>query len=170
MPVATVKAPSQPTTQRTGRAGRRAEGPDRRANARALVIRHAIPEDITGLRHVLTTCGLAGDRDLCIITGGVVLVAERDGQVVGMVQCLLGLPCAYIAYLAVLPEARANGRTAFRLITELEMILRSLGIPTWLANIATDDPTWASTVTRWGATPTPRSMTLHVKELTSSHG
>jgi hypothetical protein len=130
-----------------------------------LTIRPALPGDIAEMRYVLAGCGLAADVDTSIIAGGVVLVAVHDGQVIGLIQCLIGRPCSYITYLAVLPGSRFNGRTMLALVQEMERHLRAIGATHWLADIADDDPAWQGAVTRWGAVKAARSSRLYRKAL-----
>ena len=56
------------------------------------------------------------------------LVAERQGQVVGALQVLLGKPYASLMFLAVAKEHQAKGYGA-KLFDACELVLRSYDIP-----------------------------------------
>ena len=129
-------------------------------------IRLATAEDHPAMQHVLLSCGLATDKDLSVIAGGLLIVAEdKKGDVVGVMQTLLGFPCAYITYLAVLPAHRNKGRTAVALVQATEGELKRLTIPHWLASIDDDDKTWGRTLLKWGAVATDHPRRLYARKL-----
>lgn len=128
-------------------------------------IRLATADDIAGMQHVLLSCGLATDKDVRVIAGGLLIVAEDKGRVVGVMQTLLGFPCSFVSYLAVLPAHRRKGRTAFQLVSTTEGELKRLTIPHWLASIDDNDATWGRTLLKWGAVASDHPRRLYSRKL-----
>ena len=99
-----------------------------------MIVRPARQEDISAIVEIVERCGLGvGGLDYTKWTG-VVLVAERQAQVVGFIAAIAGAPYAVITEMGVLPEHQ-KGRAAVKLWEALEIILRSLGVTAWSAFI-----------------------------------
>lgn len=128
-------------------------------------IRLATVDDIPAMQRVLLSCGLATDKDVRVIAGGLLIVAEDEGDVVGVMQTLLGFPCAYITYLAVLPSHRRKGKTAHQLVLTTERELAQLGIPHWLASADAGDRVWCRTLEKWGAVASDHARRLYTRKL-----
>ena len=65
---------------------------------------------------------------------GVLLVAVRQGEVVGFIAALPGKPYAVVTEMGVLPEHQ-KGRAAVKLWESMELVLRHIGCSAWVAYV-----------------------------------
>ena len=65
---------------------------------------------------------------------GVLLVAVRQGEVVGFIAALPGKPYAVVTEMGVLPEHQ-KGRAAVKLWESMELVLRHIGCSAWAAYV-----------------------------------
>lgn len=96
------------------------------------MIRPARPEDFPRLNALIHDGGLAVEGIAYDRWGPVTLVYERQGEVIGVIQALLGMPYAVITEVAVDPRYQRQG-VAIRLLQHLETVLREYGVTTWVA-------------------------------------
>ena len=96
----------------------------------------------------MTECGL-GDG-LVSEWSGIILVAERGGEVIGFAQAIPAKPISFFAYLAVLPQFQKS-RAGYKLVEGVELLLRANGCQEWSAFIDADSSSWQRTVEAWGA-------------------
>lgn len=114
-----------------------------------MIIRPAKPEDITAIRTILETCDIAAEGVDYESWTGIVLVADRQREVIGMIAALPGRPVAVITDMAVLPEHR-KGRAAGKLIDGMRLLLTSLGCTTWAAFINPEKTKWCEALDHIG--------------------
>ena len=99
-----------------------------------MIVRPARAGDEPAIVEIIERCGLgAEDVDYTRWTG-LLLVAERQSQVVGFMAALPGAPYAVITEMGVLPEHQ-KGRAAVKLWEAMEVVLRSLGVTAWASYI-----------------------------------
>jgi N-acetylglutamate synthase-like GNAT family acetyltransferase len=125
------------------------------------VIRPARSTDLTNVQDLLILSGL-GDFIPPDSFTGILLIAEHEGQVVGVIHALPGEPCAFITLMAVHPDTQKAG-VAYALQNGMELALRLAGSRRWVAFI--DDEKWGEAVTRYGAKPFPNVGRLFKGEL-----
>ncbi len=111
-------------------------------------IRPARNTDGPALSKIMTECGL-GDEPV-YEWSGIVLVAERGGEVIGFAQAIPAKPISFFAYLAVLP-AFQKSRAGYKLVEGVELLLRANGCTEWSAFIDAGSGSWQKTVENWGA-------------------
>ena len=99
-----------------------------------MIVRPARQEDLPAIVEIIERCGLGVDGMDYSRWTGVLLVAERQGQVIGFLAALPGAPYAVLTEMGVLPEHQ-KGRAAVKLWEGMELLLRSLGVSTWAAFI-----------------------------------
>jgi N-acetylglutamate synthase-like GNAT family acetyltransferase len=117
-----------------------------------MTIRPATAEDLPAIQTIVTRCGLAAEGLDYSAWTGIVLVAVRQGEVVGFLSALPGKPYAVITEMGVLPEHQ-KGRACRMLIESVELILRHLGCPAWAGYVG-DTRGIDSLLKQWGATST----------------
>ena len=99
-----------------------------------MIVRPARQEDIPAIVEIVERCGLGVDGLDYSRWTGVLLVCERQGQVIGFIAALPGAPYAVVTELGVLPEHQKS-RAAFKLWEGMELLLRSMGVSSWAAFI-----------------------------------
>lgn len=114
-----------------------------------MIIRPARKEDLPAIGDILAACDLmVRGVDYDDWTGWL-LVAERQGQVIGMVHVIPAKPYAIIAELGVLP-AFQKGRAAVKLMEAAELLLRQSSHPVWAAWIGASRNGFHASVEAWG--------------------
>lgn len=114
------------------------------------MIRPATTHDFPAIRALLM------ENDLCVdglaydVFTPPCLVAVRDGEVVGVLQALLGKPYAVITELAI---ARVHQRKGYavRLMQHMETLLREYGIPAWFTMTSETNDRVRDQLKRYGA-------------------
>lgn len=96
------------------------------------MIRPAKPEDFPRLNELIHDCGLAVEGIAYDKWGPVTLVCERKGEIIGVVQALLGAPYAVITEAAIDPRFQHQGY-GIRLLQHMETVLREYGVQAWMA-------------------------------------
>ena len=81
------------------------------------------------------------------------LVAVKDGEVVGMVQALLGVPYAVVTELSIARQVQNQGYGT-RLIQHLETALRLAGVSAYVAYVADTNESMIEQFERYGAIST----------------
>ena len=81
------------------------------------------------------------------------LVAVHDGQVVGIIQALLGTPYAVMPEFSV-ARAFHGKQYGVRLLEHMETALRLAGIAAYAAYVSDTNDHAADLFERWGGTPT----------------
>jgi N-acetylglutamate synthase-like GNAT family acetyltransferase len=99
-----------------------------------MIVRPAQQKDIPAIVEIVERCGIGVEGLDYSTWTGVLLVAERGGQVVGFMAALPGSPYAVVTEMGVLPEHQ-KGRAAVKLWEGMELILRSMGVRAWAAFI-----------------------------------
>lgn len=99
-----------------------------------MFIRPAKPADLSHVVDIVERCGLAAAGLVYTEWTGVLLVAERQGQVIGFIAALPGKPYAVVTEMGVLPEHQ-KGRAAGKLLESMELLLRSMGCTAWTAYV-----------------------------------
>ena len=97
-----------------------------------MIVRPAKPSDLPFIADIIDRCELATEGIDYTDWSGVLLVAERQEEVVGFISCLPGKPYAVITEMGVLP-AHQKGRAAVKLWESMELLLRTMGVKTWAA-------------------------------------
>lgn len=129
-----------------------------------MIVRPAKAGDEPKIRVMLERTGLAlGGMDYETWTG-VLLVAERQGEVIGMISALPGKPYAIVTHIAVLPEHQ-KGRAAYKLVESMELILRSMGCPVWVSYVWEKNMACRSPLEGWGAVTNGNVGFLYHKRL-----
>ena len=95
------------------------------------MIRPARLEDVPRLNALMHECGLALEGIAYDRWGPVTLVYERQGEIIGLVQALLGMPYAIITEMAVRPDVQHHG-LGVKLMEHMETVLRCAGMTTWV--------------------------------------
>lgn len=114
-----------------------------------LQIRPIGPDDTAAARSLLLENGLLIDGIDYSAWTPPTLVALKEGQVVGLVQALAGLPYAVITELAVARQFHGKGY-GVKLMEHLETVLRLLGCQGWLAFERHDRYDMQEMIERWG--------------------
>lgn len=99
-----------------------------------MIVRHATSRDVPKILKIMESCDLISNGIDYTRWDGIVLVAERQSEVVGFIACLPAKPYAIITEMGVLPAHR-KGRAASKLIEALELLLRSLDCRAWMAYV-----------------------------------
>ena len=81
------------------------------------------------------------------------LVAVKDGEVVGVIQALLGLPYAVVTELSIARHVHSQGYGT-RLIQHLETALRLAGVTAYVAYVADLNESAIEQFERYGAIST----------------
>jgi len=116
-----------------------------------VIVRPAQAKDLAYVAKILTECEIADGQDMTEFTG-ILLVAERGGEVIGFAQAIPAKPIAFFALLAVLPAHRKT-RAALKLVEGVELLLRASGCIAWSAFVDESNETWKKTVETWGGQP-----------------
>ena len=124
-------------------------------------IRPARPEDLPALRGLLQENGLAIDGLTYDDFTGLVLVVERNGDVAGFVQTLLGQPYAVICEMAIDRRFHHLGY-GVKLLDALELILRHHGIQAWATFTSHEDV--MKMLEKYGASSTGQGL-MYVRRL-----
>jgi len=114
-----------------------------------MIVRPARQTDLPAVGDILAACKLTIDGLSYDTWTGWLLVAERQGQVIGLVHVIPSRPYALIAEFGVLP-AFQKGRAAHKLIEAAELLLRSQGYPVWAAFVGANRNGFHATVEAWG--------------------
>ena len=117
-----------------------------------MIVRPARQEDIPAIVEIVERCGLSVDGLDYTKWSGVILVAVRQGQVIGFVSALPGSPYAVITEIGVLPEHQ-KGRACTKLMEGMELVLRSLGVRAWSGYVG-DVRGLDDSMKSWGAEST----------------
>ena len=99
-----------------------------------MIVRPAMAKDLSRVVDIVERCGLAAEGVGYTDWSGVLLVAERQGEVIGFISALPGKPYAVITEMGVLPEHQ-KGRAAVKLWESLELLLRSMGVTAWASYV-----------------------------------
>ena len=99
-----------------------------------MIVRPARPGDEPAIVEIVERCGLGVDGLDYSRWTGILLVAERQSQVVGFMAALPGAPYAVVTERGVLPEHQKS-RAAVKLWEGMELLLRSMGVRAWAAFI-----------------------------------
>jgi hypothetical protein len=99
-----------------------------------MIVRPAKDGDVARVVEIVERCGLAAEGLSYRDWSGVLLVAERQGEVIGFIAALPGKPYAVITEMGVLPEHQ-KGRAAVKLWESMELLLRSVGCTAWAAYV-----------------------------------
>lgn len=113
-------------------------------------IRPAQRGDEARLKAIVQACGVAQDGLSYEEWSQPTVVAELDGEVVGLAQALLGWPYSVVTEVAVLPAYQHRG-VGPRLMEHLETVLGVCGAQCWLAFERRGHPVGAM-IERWGGT------------------
>jgi len=95
-----------------------------------MIVRPAREQDVPAIQAIVEACGLAADGIDYTKWTGIMLVAVRQSEVVGFLQCLPARPYAVVTEIGVLPQHQ-KGRACHELIKGLELILRGQGVTAW---------------------------------------
>jgi N-acetylglutamate synthase-like GNAT family acetyltransferase len=117
-----------------------------------LLVRPAEPDDLEAVRRLVGRASLIPDGVLLNFTPPL-LVMERDGEVVGAIQALLGKPVAVITFAVVAAEHRRKGY-GIRLLQAMELLLRDYGLTSWVAFTGSADLDTAKMLIGLGAKAT----------------
>ena len=127
------------------------------------MIRPATTDDRLGILVLLDRCGLL-HPDLTYDTWShPTLVAEEDGQIVGMIQGLIGYPQSYIADVAVAPEYQKQG-IGRKLYAAVEQVFKSAGSQAWCGLIDAENAEMIAAAPHLGAASV-RGGAIFVKTL-----
>lgn len=99
-----------------------------------MIVRPAKPGDEPVIVEIIERCGVGAEGLDYSRWTGILLVAERQGQVIGFISALPGAPYAVITEMAVLPEHQKS-RAAVKLWESMELLLRSMGVRAWAAYV-----------------------------------
>ena len=127
-----------------------------------MLVRPARPADLPHVVDIVERCGLAALGLVYTEWTGVLLVAERQGQVIGFMSALPGKPYAVVTEMGVLPEHQKS-RAAVKLWESMELLLRSLGCTAWTAYVG-DKREVNDTMPKLGCVSTGAG-TMYLKEL-----
>ncbi len=116
-------------------------------------IRPAKTDDLPAIRDILQACDLMIEGVDYSEWSGWLLVAERQGQVIGMIHVLPAKPYSLVMEFGVLP-AFQKSRAAHKLIEAAELLMRSQGQMAWGAFVGDNRNGFHATVEAWGARPT----------------
>ena len=97
-----------------------------------MIVRPMLAKDLPRVVDIVERCGLAAEGVGYTDWSGILLVAERQGEVIGFIAALPGKPYAVITEMGVLPEHQ-KGRAAVKLWESMELLLRSMGVTAWAA-------------------------------------
>ena len=114
-----------------------------------MIIRPATPKDLPDIGLILDACDLRVESVDYADWTGWLLVAERQGQVIGLIHVIPAKPYSIIAEYGVLPEFQ-KGRAAHKLIEAAELLLRTNGLPGWAAYVGDRRNGFHATITEWG--------------------
>lgn len=127
------------------------------------MIRPAREVDFPRLKQLVHDCGLAVEGIAYDHWGPVTLVYERQGEIVGFAQALLGMPYAVITELAIDPRFQRRGY-AVRLCEHLETVMRQYGVTAWVT-FTGEKSDAANALERWGARRVHGTGSAFTKEL-----
>ena len=114
-----------------------------------MIVRPATSKDLPAIGDILSACGLMVDGVNYDEWTGWLLVAERQGQVIGMIHVIPAKPYAIVAELGVLPAFQGS-RAAYKLIESAELMLRANGLTGWAAYVGASRNGFHATVETWG--------------------
>ena len=113
-----------------------------------MMVRPAKAGDEPKIFAILTACELLTPQHADWT--GILLVAERQTEIVGFIHALPGKPFSVITQMGVLP-AHQKGRAGYKLIESMELLLRSMGFPHWVAYVAEKNAAMRGPIEGWGA-------------------
>ena len=122
-----------------------------------MTIRPAMPADSRAIFRLLDENKMTLDGVRYGDFSPLCLVAERQGQVVGALQVLMGKPYASLMFLAVAKEHQAKGYGT-KLFDACELVLRSYDIPA--VSMGTEQAEVVDMLTRRGAVTIKIGMAL----------
>ncbi len=99
-----------------------------------MIVRPAQEKDLAAVQTIIERCDLKAEGLSYTDWSGVLLVAQRQSEVVGFIAALPGKPYAVITEMGVLPEYQ-KGSAARRLLEGMELLLRSMGVKAWTAYV-----------------------------------
>lgn len=117
-----------------------------------MIVRPAQQKDIPAIVEIVERCGLGSEGLNYSEWSGMVLVAERQAQVVGFISALPAKPYAIITEMGVLPEHQ-KGRACHKLIESMDLLLRHLGCTAWAGYVG-DKRGLENMLSKWGARST----------------
>lgn len=100
-----------------------------------MIVRPAKDSDLPRVVEVVERCGLAAEGLDYTSWTGVLLVAERQGEVIGFIAALPGKPYAVVTEMGVLPEYQKGG-ASYKLWQGMELLLRSMGCTAWAGYVS----------------------------------
>lgn len=113
-------------------------------------VRPAKREDLPAIGDILAACDLLAPGVNYDEWTGWLLVAERAGQVIGMIHVLPAKPYAIVTEFGVLPVFQKS-RAGHKLIEAAELLLRANGFAIWAAFVGANRNGFHLTVEAWGA-------------------
>ena len=127
-----------------------------------MIVRPAKTADLVAIVEIVDRCALRAEGLQYDEWTGVLLVAERQGQVIGFMAALPGKPYAVVTEMGVLPEHQKS-RAAVKLWESMELLLRSLGCRAWTAYVGSKREV-NETMPKLGCVSTGEG-TMYLKEL-----
>ena len=118
-----------------------------------MIVRPARASDLEAIQKIMAECDLLAEGVAYDDFSGPILVAERQGQVIGFIQAHVGKPYAVVTEYGVLPEFQ-KGSAAYRLVEGMELILRQMGVRAWAAFVNQSRNGFHDMMERWGAKKT----------------
>ena len=129
-----------------------------------MIVRPARAGDEPAIVEIIERCGLGAEGVDYTRWTGLLLVAERQSQVVGFMAALPGAPYAVITHIVIAPEHR-KGRAKMKLMESAELILRHLNCGNWFTHIYEKDDNLRASAQHWGAHEAPSPGYLYKRVL-----
>ncbi len=127
-----------------------------------MIVRPAQQKDLVAVQAIIGRCDLKCEWLNYAEWSGVLLVAQRQSEVVGFIAALPGKPYAVITEMGVLPEYQ-KGSAARRLLEGMELLLRQMGVTAWTAYVGSKRDV-NETMPKLGCVSTGEG-TMYLKEL-----
>ena len=99
-----------------------------------MIVRPAKPADLPFIADIIDRCELAVEGLDYTDWSGILLVADRQGEVIGFMAALPGKPYAIVTEMGVHP-AHQKSRAAVKLWESMELLLRTMGVKAWAAYV-----------------------------------
>ena len=119
----------------------------------SLTIRPATVQDIDMIRDILADNGQLHEQLSYVEWTGPTLVAVRDGEVVGVIQALLGQPYAVVTEVAVTPMHHRKGY-AVKLMQAMELLMRVAGVTAYVLFAGEKNERVRAQALKWGCEKT----------------